>query len=93
MSIQQGKWRVPSRRLVPDSGEVQGREPPKVGSGEEPLAAVGLPSQVSAPEMQEERKKVTGFREKPVLSLYSQPFLYPIDGKYPVRREGASVYL
>jgi hypothetical protein len=43
--------------------------------------------------MQEERKKVTGFREKPVPSLYSQPFLYPIDGKYPVRREGASVYL
>ena len=27
------------------------------------------------------RKKVTGFREKPVLTLYSQPFLYPTDGK------------
>ena len=26
------------------------------------------------------RKKVTGFREKPVLSLYSQTFLYPING-------------
>ena len=31
--------------------------------------------------LQEERKKVAGFREKPVLALYSQPFLYPIDGK------------
>ena len=27
-----------------------------------------------------ERKKETGFREKPVPSLYSQPFLYLIDG-------------
>ena len=27
------------------------------------------------------RKKMTDFREKPVLTLYSQPFLYPIDGK------------
>ena len=26
------------------------------------------------------RKKVTGFREKPVLSVYSQLFLHPIDG-------------
>ena len=24
---------------------------------------------------------MTDFREKPVLTLYSQPFLYPIDGK------------
>ena len=28
-----------------------------------------------------ERKKVTGFRVKLVLSFYSQPFLYPINGK------------
>ena len=27
------------------------------------------------------RKKEAGFREKPVPSLHSQPFLYPIDGK------------
>ena len=24
---------------------------------------------------------MTGYREKPVLSFYSQPFLYPVDGK------------
>ena len=28
-----------------------------------------------------ERMKVTGFRVKLVLSFYSQPFLYPINGK------------
>lgn len=27
------------------------------------------------------REKVTGIREKPVISLHSQHFLYPIDGK------------
>ena len=28
------------------------------------------------------RKKVTGFREKPVLSFHCQSFLYPISGKF-----------
>ena len=27
------------------------------------------------------REKLTGFREKPALSFYSQPFLYPINGE------------
>ena len=31
--------------------------------------------------LQEEREKLTGFREKPALSCYSQPFLYPMGGE------------
>ena len=31
--------------------------------------------------LQEEREKLTGFREKPALSCYSQPFLYPTGGE------------
>ena len=99
MSVQQGKWRVPSRGLRPLSREVQGREFPKVGSGEEPT----WPQWVFPPMFQHQKRKVStmkkrvsqafrqrkiyyrkresGFREKPVLSLYSQPFLYLIDGK------------
>ena len=38
-------------------------------------------SQADKDLVQEEREKVTGFREKPALFFYSQPFLYPIDGK------------
>ena len=38
-------------------------------------------SQADKDLVQGEREKVTGFREKPALFFYSQPFLYPIDGK------------
>ena len=39
------------------------------------------------------RKKESGFREKPVLSFYSQPFLHRIDGKLRPRGRGPQVTL
>ena len=39
------------------------------------------------------RKKESGFREKPVLPFYSQPFLYCIDGKLCPRGRGPQVIL
>ena len=39
------------------------------------------------------RKKETGFREKPVPSLYSQPFLYPMMGNCALQEGGLSLSL
>ena len=38
-------------------------------------------SQAEKDLLQEEREKLTGFGEKPALSFYRQPFLYPINGE------------
>ena len=39
------------------------------------------------------REKMTGFREKPVPSLYSQPFLYPLVGNCALKGGGLSLSL
>jgi len=45
-------------------------------------------SQAEKDLLQEEREKLTGFREKPALSFYSQPFSYLINGELSPRGRG-----
>ena len=60
---------LPSRVSAPETEGERGEKESKPGS------------QAEKDLLQREREKLTGFREKPALSFYSQPFLYPINGE------------
>lgn len=72
---------LPSRVSAPETEGERGEKESKPGS------------QAEKDLLQEERKKLTGFREKPALSFYSQPFLYPINGELSPGGGGLSLSL